>query len=324
MQPLISVIVPVYNRENVLEECVNSVLKQTWSNLELVLIDDGSTDDSALISKALAEKDCRIRVLCMPHCGVSAARNAGLDVARGEYLFFLDSDDVIHPCILETLCTAMELYSAGIGGSDIRCFSDKNWHRVAELICSDQSVGAVQCHTADSALYACFRGQTPLNQIGGIMMRKSLAEGTRFHEDLFIGEDFWYIYENLLKGGNVLFLEPKWYFCRHHSKNSSWNYTYDGFWTRFYRRQLVWEQEEKLGREEHVKIQKQQAYGIFMYCQKRNAWHSRDSIRMRKTIKQYTGCLLPALSLEKKIKYLLALYLPWVYSVLVYIREMLK
>ena len=91
--PLFSVIVPVYKVENVLPRCIESILNQTVTDFELILIDDGSPDRSGEICDAYAAKDSRIRVIHQKNGGVSKARNAGLDIAQGEYIVFVDSDD---------------------------------------------------------------------------------------------------------------------------------------------------------------------------------------------------------------------------------------
>lgn len=91
--PLISVIIPVYNVEKYLDRAVKSVIQQTYSNLDIILIDDGSTDASSDICDYYAKKDHRIRILHKNNGGLSSARNAGLEIARGEYIAFLDSDD---------------------------------------------------------------------------------------------------------------------------------------------------------------------------------------------------------------------------------------
>lgn len=100
---LISVIVPVYNVEQYLERCVDSILAQTYSNLELILVDDGAKDSSGVICDAYAQKDTRVRVIHKENGGLSSARNAGIDIAQGEYISFVDSDDWIEPDALENL-----------------------------------------------------------------------------------------------------------------------------------------------------------------------------------------------------------------------------
>lgn len=93
--PLISVIVPVYNVEKYLDECVRSIMNQTHHNLEIILVDDGSTDQSPAMCDAFAREDSRVKVLHKKNGGASSARNAGLDIATGDYFGFVDSDDYI-------------------------------------------------------------------------------------------------------------------------------------------------------------------------------------------------------------------------------------
>lgn len=112
--PLISVIVPVYNIEKYLERCVESIRNQTYTNLEILLVDDGSTDSSGAMCDSLAKKDERIRVLHKENGGSSSARNAGIAQARGAYLGFVDSDDYISPDMYELLYNAITEYDAEV------------------------------------------------------------------------------------------------------------------------------------------------------------------------------------------------------------------
>lgn len=105
-QPLISVIVPVYNTVHYLDRSLGSLTKQTWRNLDIVVIDDGSTDGSAEALDSWADRDSRIRVVHQPNAGVAAARNRGLDEARGAIIAWLDSDDWIEPDYLRELAEA--------------------------------------------------------------------------------------------------------------------------------------------------------------------------------------------------------------------------
>lgn len=105
---LISVIIPVYNVENYIVRCLDSVVSQTYANLEIVLVDDGATDSSGKICESYAQKDSRIQVIHKENGGLSSARNAGLKVATGDYIAFVDSDDFIHPMMYELMLRRLE------------------------------------------------------------------------------------------------------------------------------------------------------------------------------------------------------------------------
>lgn len=109
-QPLVSVIVPVYNAAGYLERCIESILRQTWQNFELILVDDGSTDESGQICDRYALKDNRVRVFHKENGGVSSARNYGLLMIRGGYLTFVDSDDWIAPAHLQNFMSKADGY----------------------------------------------------------------------------------------------------------------------------------------------------------------------------------------------------------------------
>ena len=113
--PLISVIVPVYRVEEYLERCVKSILSQTYKNLEVILVDDGSPDQCPAICDACAEKDARVKVIHQENKGLSGARNAGLDAASGEYLAFVDSDDYVSPHFIEELYQLLQDTGCAIG-----------------------------------------------------------------------------------------------------------------------------------------------------------------------------------------------------------------
>lgn len=101
--PLISVIVPVYNVEKYLPKCIESIINSTYSNLEILLVDDGSTDQSAQICSSYAKIDNRIKIVTKENGGLSSARNSGLDRAEGKYICFVDADDFIHPEMIKVL-----------------------------------------------------------------------------------------------------------------------------------------------------------------------------------------------------------------------------
>ena len=106
--PKISVIVPVYNVEKYLHECIDSILAQTFTDFELILVNDGSRDNSGAICDEYANKDKRITIIHQKNQGQAAARNNGVKIARGEWIHFVDSDDLIHPQMLELLYGAVD------------------------------------------------------------------------------------------------------------------------------------------------------------------------------------------------------------------------
>ncbi len=121
-QVKISVVIPVYNVEAYLRECVDSVLDQTFQDFEIILVDDGATDSSGAICDEYAQKDERIRVIHQPNGGLSAARNTGLDAATGKYVYFLDSDDYIRQDSLKLLFDLAEQEQADVVFFDAHVF----------------------------------------------------------------------------------------------------------------------------------------------------------------------------------------------------------
>ncbi len=108
MTPLISVIVPIYNVEKYLNECLSSIQSQTYKHLQIILIDDGSTDNSAQIAQLFVDNDPRFQLLRQANAGQSAARNRGIELATGDYISFIDADDYIAPEFYTTLIKAIQ------------------------------------------------------------------------------------------------------------------------------------------------------------------------------------------------------------------------
>ena len=115
-----SIVIPVYNVEHYLRECLDSVLSQTYSDWEAICVNDGSTDGSSAILEEYAAKDSRFRMVSQKNAGTAAARNTGLKVANGDYIFFLDSDDWIED-------RALQILTDNLNGEDVLCFSGKRY-----------------------------------------------------------------------------------------------------------------------------------------------------------------------------------------------------
>lgn len=220
----ISVLIPVYNAQSYIRACLLSVMNQTYRDLEIIVIDDGSEDKSLKICEKLKESDGRIRILRQKHQGVSSARNAGLYAALGEYVFFLDSDDVIHPCLLfELLGQAEHGHAALVFCTYIR------FHDIRE----DKIAGREKAYRGslrnlwktgearESLEWFHKKYSRELSCIGGKLIRRSVIGTERFDESLSEGEDTVFLYHICSKKVKLSCLEKEWYYYRQHSKSVS-------------------------------------------------------------------------------------------------------
>lgn len=174
MDELISIIIPVYKVEEYLDRCVESVLAQTYPNLEILLVDDGSPDRCGEMCDAWAKKDPRIRVIHKENGGLSDARNAGLDVATGEYIGFVDSDDWIDPDMYEKMLAAIKQYDANLA---ICCFY-KHWQLAGTS--TRQDIGCDQIYSKQKFLYELILDETVPNYAWNKLYHRSLFEGIRY------------------------------------------------------------------------------------------------------------------------------------------------
>lgn len=174
--PAVSVIVPVYNVEAYLAKCVQSLLDQTFSDLEILLVDDGSTDKSLAICDEYAAKDARIRVIHKENGGLSSARNAGIEAARGRYIGFVDSDDYVEPEMYERLYTLAEREGADIAiGSFRYCYADREKAFTVET--------APSVCTGREALGRALRREGIANYVWTRLVRREIFDrGLRFAE----------------------------------------------------------------------------------------------------------------------------------------------
>lgn len=311
MNDLVSVILPVYNRKTLLPDCMESLFAQSHHQLQIILIDDGSTDGTLELCRDYAARDSRVLLLEGAHRGVSAARNMGLEAATGKYLFFVDSDDAIHPQLIKTLYDAMESHDAPMGGTRVINVPASRWQELPGHIAKQNTPGRISFHCFEETIHEVYYGQSPFGLIGGTMFRRDFVGQTRFSTELFIGEDYYFIYQNLIKGASSVFLKQKWYYCRIHGSNSSGSYGYDGFWTRFHRRKLVWESEDALGRPENAAKEKHSAFMAYLTCVKVNQMPKADLKKMCAVMKQHRKIILPALNFPRKIRFWVTVYFPF-------------
>lgn len=184
---LISIIVPAYNVDAYLARCLDSILAQSYKNFEVILVDDGSSDKTPLICDEYSKKDNRIVVIHQKNAGVSAARNAALDIAKGDYIGCVDADDYIEPLMYEVMLKACE-----DNGAELACCAyeqlgagSENREFTNEIVELNQEK-AIMSYVSEDETYRI----TP--SVWSKLFKKELAVGVRFPEDKNVAEDIYF------------------------------------------------------------------------------------------------------------------------------------
>lgn len=221
----VSVIIPMYNAESYIRQCIHSVISQTWDNLEILVIDDGSTDRSLEICEELGRIDDRIRILTQKNRGVSAARNRGMEAAVGEYVFFLDSDDAIHPLLIEAMTGKAEVSGAEMAFCSYlkadNLQMEEQLHRKKE---KEQMVRWETAEQQKTEEWFHIRFERELSGIGGKMIRRDYIGRHRFYEGLASGEDTLFLYELCRRQAKLVFADVGWYYYRIHPDSATHSY----------------------------------------------------------------------------------------------------
>jgi len=202
-KPLISVVIPVYNVESYLENCINSIVQQTYSNLEIILVNDGSTDNSTKICETAASKDSRIVLINQKNQGVSSARNNGLSIARGEWIYFIDADDFLNLDTFELLSKEFEptLDVIQFGLSSVKNGKITGSKHPTKYL-KVQSKKEIFENIIMKPLSACL-----------IMIRKSIIDDAnlKFNETLKHNEDALFVFQILANCNKLLFYNRAFY-----------------------------------------------------------------------------------------------------------------
>ena len=205
-EPKVSVVMPVYNRSDLVERAINTILYQTFQDFEFIIVDDGSTDATPDILKKYAKQDPRVRIITNPkNCGIACARNRGNDAAKGKYIVVMDSDDIVYPKLIEAEYDYME----------------KNPHIV--MVYSQKSILKEDGKNKRLRTYPrmdILRTNTPWNV--GNMFRRDFIQNNhiRYDEKLIASEDYDFWAQIMIKGGQIGFLKESFVAVRIHSSNS--------------------------------------------------------------------------------------------------------
>lgn len=195
MNALISVIVPAYNAEQYIEECIVSVISKVTYPLEVIIIDDSSTDRTYNLCKMISNREDNILVCKIPHSGVSAARNEGLRIAKGKYVVFCDADDTLVASSLDSMvhyldsCESIDLVVGNV------------MKRNTPLIIKNETI------SADSAIKRFYSNDDSrlLGTVYGKMFRRDTISSLRFNENISVGEDSLFLLSYLIKSNEIIF-----------------------------------------------------------------------------------------------------------------------
>lgn len=201
---LISVIVPVYKVEKYLDRCVQSIVDQTYRNLEIILVDDGSPDNCGAMCDAWAEKDSRIKVIHKANGGLSDARNVGMAAATGEYIAFVDSDDWVRPEYVSLLHRALKKYGVPLAACDFLMTTEEG---DAGAITEPQ----IDCHGAAQAIEMASNNQGYRSVVWNKLYQRSLLEGEKFPLNRY-HEDEFFTYRVMDNAENLAYVNATLYF----------------------------------------------------------------------------------------------------------------
>ena len=212
---LVSIVVPVYNSEKYISSCVNSVLIQSHQNLQIILIDDGSTDSSSSICDGYLIKDRRIIVKHKNNGGVSSARNVGIKLSVGKYICFLDSDDIYHPKFIETMVLNAEKHNADMVVCNYKTFLNDNECDCAKF---ENKISILKADdVAENIICNDKFGGYPFNKL----FLTSIVKGISFKENISFKEDMVFCLEYVENVYTCIYLDDPLYYYRINQSGAS-------------------------------------------------------------------------------------------------------
>lgn len=206
--PLISVVVPVYNVEQYIRECVDSIVSQTYYHLEIVLIDDGSLDNCPVICDEYAKKDSRIKVIHQKNGGLANARNVGIENSKGEYITFIDSDDYIASNYIEILLRGIIENNADVSIASFQSFEKNNTAVIEDCSCQFATISKKRCFEIYTSI-----STNPFVSAWNKLYKRNLFSNIRFPKGKLY-EDAFTTYKIFDAAQKIVFTSSVLYFYR--------------------------------------------------------------------------------------------------------------
>ena len=217
--PLISIIIPAYNIENYIERCLETVQNQTYRNLQIILVDDGSTDRTGEIIDAISERDSRVLAVHNKNQGVSSARNSGLDIAEGEYIGFVDGDDIIEPDMYQKMLEEAITYKADI----VHCGYKMVFPNRVDAY---YGTGEKRIQNTHKGIVDLLEGKPVEPGIWNKLYYRDIVSDLRFEPDIRINEDLLFNYYAFKRSKISVFLDEPYYHYmirKNSASTSEWN-----------------------------------------------------------------------------------------------------
>jgi len=318
---LISIIVPVYNAEKYLKQCVDSLINQTYNNLEIILLDDGSTDNSPALCDEYAKNDNRIKVVHKSNSGVSDTRNKGIEIALGEYIGFVDSDDWLEPDAYEFLLNNAITYGADISACGAMCQKDDlSFFKIDEECWSTPTLFEGK-NKVNFILDSYYTSYVIWNKI----YKAEIIKNIKMDTSMKIAEDSVFLY-NCVKGCKKIVVEnsPKYYY--RYSSSSAIHTLGDRDNDRFKYMDIVYNEEmktkENISKFANFYLRYLVNNGKGVIAESLNA--KRKHTEINKQVKLYSKklkstplCFYKYVSIATKLKAMLIMFMPYTYMLIV-------
>lgn len=315
----VSIIIPVYNSELFIEQCILSVINQTYDNLEIIIIDDGSTDQSFKICQKFRNIDNRIQILKQQNKGVSSARNKGINIATGEYFFFLDSDDAIHPMLIEESMQQAEKYHTELVLCE--CLKQNNRQlerKLKEVSSTDKRPIWRIVENKEIEEWFHIKYKLSLLRVGG-MIRRDCIKMQYFNEKLICGEDTLFMYYLISKHIRMSYTESRWYYYRINPESLSHSYITKN--NKNYLEYIYFIRNSEYQKGHNIFALAWEGRWIYqmkkIYLEMRKAKkEDRCQELKRRAIAEIKNPLFKRIPLRRRILFLCCIYLPELYSLL--------
>lgn len=233
MQPLVSILIPVYNTEEYLPKCLDSIVNQTYSNLQVVIIDDGSKDASLSIAQKYAKQYLCIEVYHQENVGVAAARNKLISLAKGDFILFIDSDDWVELDMVENMLILQKKYNADIVSCG--CFlEDKSSTQLCSFVKNDFFLKG-----KENILKVFLYHKELTGSLWNKLIPRKFYKGLSFRNDIWYGEDCLFLWELINQNINNIFFTSK---CYYHYRMSIDSISHENFNYKKISGHLVWKQ----------------------------------------------------------------------------------